>query len=100
MASSGRRDGIDAKIRDWERELERMRVGLAAGPEDRHASQEQRFVALYRRKEVVKSRWETVRGVYRPDAAAVARFEEALKEMEEAWTEYAPLLAGALPNSK
>ena len=100
MPSSGRRDGIDAKIQDWERELERVRVGLAAGPEGRHASQEQQFVALYRRKELVKSRWEVIRGVYRPDAAAVARFEQALKEMEEAWMECAPLLANALPSPK
>ncbi len=97
MAASGKRDAIDAKIREWERELEHMRVGLAAGPEDRHAAQEQRFVALYRRKEVVKSRWEAIRGVYRPDAAAVAQFEQAWKDMEDAWAQNAQHLTSAVP---
>ena len=100
MASSGKRDAVDAEIKEWERELERMRVGLAAGNDDLHAAQGQRFVALYRQKEIVKSRWETIRGVYRPDPDAVAHFEHALKAMEAAWAESAPLLSGAVPAAK
>jgi hypothetical protein len=96
MATTGRRSAIDDKIKGWERELERLRVGLAAGPEGVHAAHQERFVRLYRQKEVLKSRWEAIRGVYRPDPEALTRFEQALAAMEAAWAEAAPSLSAAL----
>ncbi len=82
MATGGKREEIDAKIKGWERELERLRVTLGGAPESVHSRYHPSFVQLYRAKEVVKSRWEAIRGVYRPEAAAVQRFEEAMSAME------------------
>ena len=92
MATGGKRDEIDAKIREWERELERVRVALARAPEPVHHRYYQNFVELYGNKEVVKSRWEAVRGVYQPEAAAVHAFEGALSVMETAWRAAQPML--------
>jgi len=94
MAGGGRRDEVDAKITGWEKDLERLRVALAGAPESVHDAHHQHFTDLYRCKEVVKSRWELVRGVYRPDPTAVQRFEEALAAMEAAWEKAQPMLAG------
>ncbi len=96
MATGGKRDEIDAKIKGWERELESFRVVLARAPESVHARYYADFVELYRAKEVVKSRWEAVRGVYQPEAAAVHGFEEALSAMEAAWSAAQPMLADVL----
>ena len=92
MAEGGRRDEIDAKIARWERELERFRVALANASEAVNARHHPTFVELYRRKEVAKSRWEAIRGVYRPDSHAVRRCEEALAAMEAAWRETQAML--------
>jgi hypothetical protein len=51
---------------------------------------------VYRAKEVVKSRWEAIRGVYRPEPADVERFQEALASMEKAWAAAQPMLADVL----
>lgn len=93
MATGGRREEIDAKIKAWERELERVRVALARAPESVHDRYASRFMEAYQAKEVVKSRWEVVRGVYRPEPAALQRFQEALAAMEDAWAAAQPLLA-------
>ena len=85
MARGGRREEIDTNIVAWERELEELRVALANAPDAVNAAYHQDFVALYRQKEVAKSRWEAIRGVYRPDAEAVRRCDEALAAMEAAW---------------
>ena len=85
MAAGGRREDIDAKIAMWERELERLRVALASAPEALNVQHHPTFVELYRQKEVAKSRWEAIRGVYRPEAQAIRRCEEALAAMEAAW---------------
>jgi hypothetical protein len=85
MALGEKREEMDAKIKAWERELEQLRLELARAPDSVHAEHQARFVEVYRAKEVVKSRWEAVRGVYRPEPDAVKRFEEALTAMEGAW---------------
>jgi hypothetical protein len=85
MGSGGKRADVDGMIKGWEQELERLRLALACGPAELHEQFGQRFTDLYRAKEVVKSRWEAIRGVYRPEAAAVTRFEEALHAMEATW---------------
>ncbi len=97
MAIGEKRDEVDAKIKAWERELERLRVVLAGAPEAAHAAHHQRFVGLYLQKEVVKSRWEMLRGTYQPDAEAVGEVEKALAAMEAAWANAAPMLAELLP---
>jgi hypothetical protein len=76
---------MDAKVALWERELEQVRVVLANASDAVNAKHHPTFVDLYRRKEVVKSRWEAIRGVYRPDAEALRRCDEALRAMEAAW---------------
>jgi hypothetical protein len=96
MVAIGRREEIDAKIKAWERELERLRVALANAPEAVNAKHQTDFVGLYGRKEVVKSRWEAIRGVYRPDAAAIQRCDEALAAMEAAWVKAQSMLADVL----
>jgi hypothetical protein len=85
MASEGKRAGMDGKIRAWEHDLERLRLALARGPAELHERFGPRFTDLYRAKEVLKARWEAVRGVYRPAPAELARCEEALRAMEAAW---------------
>jgi len=96
MATGGKREEVDAKIKAWERELERLRVALGRGPESSHAQYYPRFVEVYRAKEVVKSRWEAIRGVYRPEPADVERFHEALASMEKAWATAQPMCADVL----
>jgi pyruvate-formate lyase-activating enzyme len=93
MATGGPRGEIDARIKAWERELERLRVWLASAPEPVHHAHHQEFEALYRRKEVARSRWEAIRGVYRPAPESVRAVEAALAEMESAWQAAQPLLA-------
>ena len=85
MATGGKREEIDAKIKAWERDLERLRVALARAPEPVHARYHPGFTELYRAKEVVKSHWEEIRGVYRPEPAAAQHFHEALAAVEAAW---------------
>jgi hypothetical protein len=96
MTTGGRREEIDAKIKAWERELERLRLALARAPESVHERYQKTFAELYLAKEVAKARWETIRGVYQPDAAAVQRFHEALAAMEGAWAAAQPVLADIL----
>lgn len=93
MGTEGKRQEIDARIKAWEGELERLRVVLARAPDSVHARYNSGFVELYWRKEIVKSRWEMIRGIYRPDPADVQRFEEALAAMEAAWTEAQPMFS-------
>lgn len=85
MATGGRREEVDARIAHWERELERLRVALANAPEPLNARHQPAFVEAYRRKEVAKSCWEAVRGVYRPDRQAVRQCDEALAALEAVW---------------
>ena len=85
MATGGTREEVDAKIRAWELELERLRLALAAAPDEVHAAHHQSFIELYRQKEIVKSRWEVVRGAYQPSPDAGRRFAEALAAMEKTW---------------
>jgi hypothetical protein len=85
MATGGKREEVDAKIRAWESDLERLRLALAAAPGGVHATHHQRFVELYRQKEIVKSRWEVIRGAYQPPPEASRRFAEAFAAMEDAW---------------
>jgi hypothetical protein len=100
MATGGRREEIDAKIARWERELEYVRLALAKASDAVNAKHHPAFVDLYRHKEVVKSRWESIRGVYHPDAEAVQRCEEALVAMEEAWAAAHGMLAEFRATSK
>ena len=93
MATGGKRDEIDSKLKAWERDLERFRVALARAPEPVNAQHNPRFTEVYRAKEILRSRWEAIRGVYQPDPAAVHCFEEALSAMEEAWAAFQPVLA-------
>ncbi len=86
MATGGRREEVDARIKAWERDLEKLRLALARAPQEVDARYAEAFVELYRKKEMVKSRWEEVRGVYRPAAEDVRQFEKALEDMEAAWT--------------
>lgn len=96
MAPGGKREEVDARIKAWERELELLRVALARAPESVHTRYTPSFVELYRQKEILKSRWEAIRGVYRPEPPAVQRFEEALAAMEAAWTAAQPTFADVL----
>jgi hypothetical protein len=96
MATGGKREEIDAKIKAWEQDLERFRVALSRAPESVHAQCQPSFMEVYRAKEIVKSRWEEVRGVYRPDPAAMERFHEALQAMEGGWAAAYPILADGL----
>src|SRR5574342_258638 len=96
MATGGKREEVDAKIKTWERELERFRVALGRAPESIHAQYYPRFAEVYRAKEIVKSRWEAIRGVYRPEPAGVERFHEALASMEQAWAASQPIFADVL----
>lgn len=97
MAEAGGRGAIDRRIRAWERELERIRLWLASAPEPVHQEHQARFVELYRAKEVAKSRWEALRGIYRPAPEAVRCLEESLAAMESAWQEAASLRTGPPP---
>lgn len=96
MATGGEREEIDAKIQAWERELERLRLALARAPDSLHDRHHKTFTELYLAKEVVRARWEAIRGVYQPDAAAVKRFQEALAAMEGAWAAARPAVADLL----
>lgn len=96
MATGGRRDEIDGAIKVWECDLERLRVALANAPEAVNARHHSGFVELYRHKEIVKSRWETIRGVYQPEPDAVRRFEDAFASMMAAWADAQPLRAEVL----
>jgi len=96
MATGGKRAEVDGRIKAWEQELERLRLALAQGPPELHERFGPRFVALYHAKEAVKSRWEAVRGVYRPEPGDLLRFEEALHAMETAWTAEQSLVSEVL----
>ncbi len=92
----GRRTEIDGRLKAWEDELEALRVRLGTGPDSLHAAHGHAFQDLYRRKEVLRSRWEAIRGVYRPEASAVQGFEAALSAMEEAWATAMPMRSAIL----
>jgi hypothetical protein len=96
MAAGDRREEVDTKIKEWERELEKLRLGLACAPEEAEAKYSGIFAELYRKKEIAKSRWEPVRGAYLPEAEAVRQFEKALGEMDAAWSAAQPMLAEIL----
>jgi hypothetical protein len=96
VTTGGKREEIDAKIIGWECELERLRLALARAPESEHTRYSPSFTEAYRAKEVVKSRWEAVRGVYEPEPAAIRRFQEALEAMESVWAAAQPILADLL----
>jgi hypothetical protein len=96
METGGRRAEVDARLKAWEDELELLRVRLASGPEALHGKHAATFQELYRLKEVLRSRWEAIRGVYRPEAEAVRRFEEALAAMEAAWSTAEPMVGEVL----
>ena len=96
MAVGGRREEIDEKIKGWEHELERLRLKLARAPEEVEAKYSGPFVELYRKKEMVKSSWERVRGVYLPDPEAVRQFEKTRADMEAAWSAAQPIFAEVL----
>ncbi len=93
MATGGRRDAIDAKLKGWERELEKLRLMLARTPDEIAARHSGTFVELYRKKESAKSHWERVRGVYHPESESVRQAEKALAEMEAAWSAAQPMFA-------
>ena len=93
MAAGSRREEIDAKLKGWERDLERLRLALARAPDEVAARHGGAFVELYRRKEIAKSCWERVRGVYLPDPEAVRQLEKALAEMGAAWMAAQPMFA-------
>src|SRR5574341_1049151 len=96
MATGGRRDEIDARIKKWERELERLRVALAGAPQEVHTRWNPDFINLYWKKEALKSAWEAIRGVYRPEPQALQRFEQALATMEAAWGAAQPMVTEVL----
>lgn len=96
MATGGKRDEIDAKLKAWERDLEYFRVALARASESVHAQYYPPFTEVYLAKEILRSRWEAIRGVYRPDPAAVHQLEEALSAMEAAWAAVQPVLADVM----
>jgi hypothetical protein len=97
MTTGGRREEIDAKIAAWERDLERLRVALANAPAAVNAKHGSSFVELYRQKEVAKSRWEAIRGVYRPDPEAVRHCDDALAAMQAAWAAGESMFSEVLP---
>ncbi len=96
METGGRREVIDAQIAAWERDLERLRVALANAPEPLNAKYHASFVGLYEQKEVAKSRWEAIRGVYRPDVEAVRRCEDALAALKALWPKAEAMLTEVL----
>lgn len=96
MATGGKREEIDAKIKAWERELERMRLALARAPDSVHDRYYPTFAEVYRAKEIAKSRWEAVRGVYQPEPAAIQRLQDALEAMVMAWAMAQPMFADML----
>ncbi len=96
MATGGKRAEIDAKIKVWERELERVRLALARAPASVHDRYSPTFAEVYRAKEIVKSRWEPVRGVYQPEPAAIQRLRDALEAMQKAWAVAQPMFADVL----
>jgi hypothetical protein len=87
---------MDNKIKTWERELERLRVALASAPDSVHSQYYPIFVEVYRTKEIVKSRWEVIRGVYQPGPREVKRFHEALATMEKSWATVQSMLTDVL----
>jgi len=97
METGGRREVIDAQIAAWERDLERLRVALANAPDPLNAKYHASFVELYEQKEVAKSRWEAIRGVYRPEVEAVRRSEDALAALKAVWPKAEAMLAEVLP---
>ena len=96
MATGGKREEIDAKIKAWESELERMRLALARAPDSVHDRYQATFVEVYRAKEILKSRWEAVRGTYQPEPAATQRYRDALEAMEKAWAIAQPMFSHVL----
>jgi hypothetical protein len=96
MATGGKREEMDAKLKAWEQDLEHLRVALACAPESVHAQYYPAFTEAFRAKEILRSRWEAIRGVYRPEPADVRQLEEALTAMEAAWVAAQPMLADVM----
>jgi hypothetical protein len=95
--SSGRiRDERDDRLKTWERELERLRVALGRAPDAVHEQYSSEFTALYRAKETVKSRWEAIRGVYRPAPAEIEGVQVAFETMGKAWVAAQAMIAAVL----
>ncbi len=94
--TTDRRSEVDARLAGWERDLERLRVRLGGGSEELHRKHEAAFRELCRRKETLRARWEEIRGVYRPEAAAIRRVEESLAELAAAWQAARPMVAEVL----
>ena len=96
MATEGKREELEMKVKAWESELERVRLALARAPDSVHDRYQPTFAEAYRAKEIVRSRWEAVRGVYQPEPAAIQRLREALESMEKAWAIAQPMFADVL----
>jgi len=96
MAAGDKREQIDLRIKAWESELERIRLALARAPDSMHDRYHPTFREVYGAKEIVKSRWEAVRGVYQPEPAAIQRLQDALEAMEKAWAIAQPKFADLL----
>jgi hypothetical protein len=96
MTAGGKREQIDRRIKAWESELEHIRLALARAPDSVHDRCHPTFTEVYRAKEIVKSRWEAVRGVYQPEPAAIQRLQDALETMEKAWASAQPKFADLL----
>jgi hypothetical protein len=96
LENAGRRSEIDTRLAGWDERLELLRVRLGTAAEGLHEKHGPTFHELYRRKEALRSGWETIRGVYQPEASARQRFEEALVAMEQAWAAAEPMVAEVL----
>ena len=96
MTTGEMREETDVKIAAWERELERVRLALARAPDAVHDRLHPTFTEVYRAKEMLKSRWEAIRGVYQAEPTAIEQFQDALKRMEAVWTAAQQKFAEAL----
>ncbi len=96
MTSDSVRNEHDERLKMWERELERLRVALGRAPDAVHEQCSPEFRALYRTKETAKSRWETIRGVYRPAPAEIEGVQVAFEAMEKAWVAAQAMIAAVV----
>jgi hypothetical protein len=96
MNSDRMRRERDERLKTWERELERLRVALGVAPDALHEQYSPEFMALYRAKETAKSRWEAIRGVYRPAPAEIEGVQVAFETMGKAWVAAQAMIAAVL----
>lgn len=96
MAIGSIREARDERLKTWERELERLRVALARAPEELHEQYSPEFTALSRVKEIVKSRWEAIRGVYQPAPVEIEGVQAGFEAMEKAWAAAQTMIASVL----